>query len=129
MIRGTGFTLTPFSRNENLTKEMGDEYFLWCRIRDNSQTDELSQLPSFTAVQSILQKGLMFHITAKSFVPILRYPATKMDSIFTTMLNFQDVLRRRNQTEGALWCDEGVYAFAKEVQILKPEQINIFKWI
>ena len=41
LIRGTGvipggFTLTPFSCNENLTKEVGDEYFLWCRIRDNS---------------------------------------------------------------------------------------------
>ena len=37
------------------------------------------------------------------------------------MLNFKDVLRQRGESYGALWCDEGVYSIAKEVQLLRPE--------
>ena len=43
------------------------------------------------------------------------------------MINFQDVLKQKNATSGALWSDEGVYAISKEIQLLKPEQFgNIF---
>ena len=62
-----------------------------------------------------------FHPTTTSFIPILPHPATEIDSIFTTMLNFKDVLRQRGESYGALWCDEGVYSIAKEVQLLRPE--------
>ena len=61
------------------------------------------------------------------FVHILPYVATEMDTIFTSMLNFQDVLKQKNAISGALWCDEVVYAIAKEIQLLKTEQFdNIF---
>ena len=43
------------------------------------------------------------------------------------MKNFQDVLKQRNADYGALWCDEGVYHIAKELQLLNPEDFkNIF---
>ena len=38
-----------------------------------------------------------------------------MDSIFTTMKNFQDVFHQ------ALLCDKGVYCSAKERQLLRPD--------
>ena len=60
-------------------------------------------------------------MTVKSFIPILPYPATMMDSIYTSMLNFKDVLHQRDKTSGALWCDDGVYCLAKDIQLLKPE--------
>ena len=43
------------------------------------------------------------------------------------MINFQDVLKQKNQTCGPLWCDEGVYKLAKEIQLLYPQQFdNVF---
>ena len=44
-----------------------------------------------------------------------------MDSIFPAMINFNDVLEQRAAKVGTLWCDEGVYQVAKEIQLLKPE--------
>ena len=70
--------------------------------------------PSFTATMSTLQDKLKFDITRTSFVPILPYVATEIDTIFTSMLNFQDVLKQKNAMSGALWSDEGVYAIAKK---------------
>ena len=88
---------------------------------------EDGSFPSFTVTMSALQDPLKFDVTKKSFVPILPYVATEMDTIFTTMLNFQDVLKQKNAMSGALWSDEGVYAIAKEIQLLKPDQFdNIF---
>ena len=76
---------------------------------------------------SVLQDQLKFDIMKTSFVPILPYFATEMDTIFTSMLNFQDVLKQKNAMSGALWSDEGVYAIAKEIQPLKPKHFgNIF---
>ena len=50
-----------------------------------------------------------------------------MDTIYTMMVNFQDVLKQQGKPYGALWCDEGVYAIAKELQLLFPEKFkNIF---
>ena len=47
-----------------------------------------------------------------------------MDSIFTTMKNFQDVFRQRNEPYGALLCDEGVYCITKEIQLLRPDEFG-----
>ena len=50
-----------------------------------------------------------------------------MQYIYTQMLNFQDVLEQRGENKGALWCDEGVYCIAKDIQLSRPEQFgNIF---
>ena len=88
---------------------------------------EEGSFPSFTATMSELQDPLKFNVTKTSFIPILPYVATEMDTIFTSMISFQDVLKQKNAISGALWCDEGVYAIAKEIQLLKPDQFcNIF---
>ena len=43
------------------------------------------------------------------------------------MCNFQDVLLQKSQSYGPLWCDEGVYRLAKELQLLDPARFdNIF---
>ena len=44
----------------------------------------------------------------------------KIATVFTCMKNFQDVLQRRHLNYGPLWCDEGVYRIAKELQLLNP---------
>ena len=69
---------------------------------------------------SALQDPLKFDVTKTSFVPILPYVATEMDTIFTSMINFQDVLKQNKSLSWVLWSDEGVYSIAKEIQLFKP---------
>ena len=43
------------------------------------------------------------------------------------MVNYQDVLKQKGLNSGPLWCDEGVYRIAKELQMLNPIRFgNIF---
>ena len=66
-------------------------------------------------------------LTNEAYTPIIPHPATDYDTINTAMLNFQDVLKQKGAPYGALWCDEGVYHIAKELQLLNPEGFkNIF---
>ena len=81
----------------------------------------------FSATISTLQDKLKFDITRTSCVAIFPYAATEMATIFTSMFSSQDVLKPKNVMSGALWSDEGVYAIANEIQLLKPKQFgNIF---
>ena len=57
-------------------------------------------------------------------MPLLSHISTSMDSTFTTMKNFQDFFRQRNEPYGALLCDEGVYCIAKEIQLLRPDEFG-----
>ena len=120
-----GFNPIKFHDNSNTAVcFLNEEYFLWwaCRyfvLHMNNDLDESDHLliPSCIAVKSriIMEKSVM---TQSSFMPVLPYPATSMDSIFTMMLNFQDILLQRDERSGVLWCDEGVYCLAKEIQML-----------
>lgn len=75
---------------------------------DDNEWDGHS-LPSFTALNSkSMSEKPTPNVTKCSFIPILPYAATKMDSIYTAMVIFKDVLKQRGETCGALWCDEGV---------------------
>ena len=50
-------------------------------------------------------------------MPILPYPATEYDAIFTTIINFLAVLKQKEPENDPLWSDEGVYHTAKEIQL------------
>ena len=57
----------------------------------------------------------------------ISYPATDFDTIYTCIINFQDVALQKGLESGPLWCDEGVYRIAKELQLLNPVKfVNIF---
>jgi len=87
---------------------------------------ENEYVPGFTAARSTFV-DCNFHPTTTVLTPILPYPATSYDAILTTMINFQDSLKQKGDTYGALWADEGVYRMAKEIQLVKPDQFsNIF---
>ena len=82
-------------------------------------------LLSFKATYNKLRAWLPIpKITELSFIPLLSHRSTSMDSIFTTMKNFQDVFRQRNKPYGALLCDEGVYCITKEIQLLRPDKFG-----
>ena len=62
--------------------------------------------------------------TKIAFNPILPYVATEYDTIHIVMCN---VLLQKSQSDGPLWCNEGVYRLEKELQLLDPAYFdNIF---
>ena len=108
-------------------------YKTWVMSRYVTKSGPLSLLstastkvPSFRAANSILEINSKL-VTRMAFTPILPHPATEYDSIFTSMINFQDVLLQKSIPCGPLWSDEGVYRLAKELQLNNPDKFsNIF---
>ena len=65
--------------------------------------------------------------TSAAFIPILPHPATSYDSIFISIINFQNIMKQTRNISGVLWCDEGVYHIAREIQLLSPDSFdNVF---
>lgn len=112
------------SFNDTISTVSKDQFKIWSAARSIKSGD--INIPSFVATNSLFAEPVD-SITKFAFTPILPYPCTEYDTIFTLMINFQDVLSQRNQDYGPLWCDEGVYRIAKELQLLNPEKFsNIF---
>ena len=92
----------------------------------SNKIGEIENIPSFSAMNSFLHDTSATK-TKIAFTPILPYVAKKYDTIHTVMCNFQDVLLQKSQSYGPLWCNEGVYRLAKELQLLDPARFdNIF---
>ena len=92
----------------------------------NNRNEDHRNIPTFSAINSFLQTQKIIK-TRVIFTPILPCLATEYDTIHTVMCNFQDVLRQKSQPYGPLWCDEGVYRLAKELQLLDQNRFdNIF---
>ena len=69
--------------------EFAKQYRLWILAwyKDKSPVDNEPHIPSFAATKSLLDSFTHF-ITKCAFTPILPYPATGYDAIFTSMINF-----------------------------------------
>ena len=95
------------------------------RYKDNSPLDNGPHIQSFAAVKSLLDSSTHF-ITKCALRPILPYPAMEYDAIFTTMINYQDVLKQKERENGPLWSDEGVNHIAKKkkTQLLYPQKFS-----
>ena len=92
----------------------------------DDNANEFSKLSTWNATNSArITKNVTR--TTIGFTPLLPYHATAYDTIYTCMTNFQDVLSQTLNECGGLWCDEGVYRLAKEIQFLFSERFdNIF---
>ena len=127
-LQKSGYSRT-FGIADSFQTRIKEDCFLWnvCRyLSRNSVLKSDNYVPGFTAIRSKFAPPF-FHPTDNAYVPVLPYKATERDSIFTTMVNFQDVLKQYGQNYGSLWCDEGVYCVAKEIQFLQPETFsNLF---
>ena len=108
--------------------ESAKQYRLWAlaQYKDKSPVDIEPYISSFAAVTSLLVSST-YLITKCTFTPILPYPATKYDAIFTTRINFQEVLNQKEHESGPLCSGEEMYHTAKEIQLLYPQKFsNIF---
>ena len=113
---------TENSSNLDYTTWIMTRYVTKSHLPEYSSCEKPS-IPSFTATNSILDHT-QHPLTNIAFTPIILYPATEYDTINTCMRNFQDVLSQNDLEYGPLWCDEGVYRIAKELQLLNPEGFN-----
>ena len=102
------------------------DHKVWSFVRMIAKDRHSQLFPSFSAINSLLSTENVIP-TSVGFTPILPNPITEFESVYTVMVNFQDVLMQKGQKSGALWSDEGVYCIAKEIQLLHPEKFkNIF---
>ena len=113
-----------------IIKNSDKHYETWINARYFSNSynsrNKSQCIPSFSATNSFLQ-DMQPQVTTIAFTPIIPHPATNYDTIYTVMKNFQDVLSQKHHQYGPLWCDEGVYRLAKEIQLLNPVLFsNIF---
>ena len=130
---GRGKIPETFSPGEEIDlswkkNEFAKQYRLWilAQYKDKSPLDNGPHVQSLAAGKCLLDPSTHF-ITKCAFTPILPYPATECDAIFTTMINFQDVLKQKGRENGPLWSDEGVNHIAKQIQLLYPQKFsNIF---
>ena len=105
--------------------EVKDQTWLTERYLNN-RNENHRNIPTFSAMNGFLQNQQIIK-TKVAFTPILPYLATEYDTIHTVMCNFQDVLWQKSQPYGPLWCDEGEYRLAKELQLLDQNHFdNIF---
>ena len=129
------FEINPVPDSSKLEMESTNQFLLWSVTRYSSSTNvsihstcEKPNIHSFTATKSLLLAKPERCIKSRvAFTPIIPYPATYFDTIYTCMVNFQDVLSQKDLESGPLWCDEGVYRIAKELQLINPDKFgNIF---
>ena len=123
------FNSRAYASDPPISSACTEQYKMWVRARhrtDYKPESELSGVPSFNATTSLLSSEPVF-LTKIAFTPIIPNPATEYDTIYTAMVNFQDVLTLKKIPYAPLWSDEGVYRIAKELQLFKPEKFqNIF---
>ena len=58
------------------------------------------------------------------FLPVLPYPITEYSSVYTLMKNFQCVVSQLKQNEIPVFCYEGVYHIAKEIQLIRQDEFS-----
>lgn len=65
-------------------------------------------------------------LTTSAFTPILPYPATRFDTVYTCMKNVEDVLKQHELLYGSLSCNYGVHRIAKEFNYLNCTSLIIY---
>ena len=112
---------------ENVKDFVTVDFKLWILVRRKTSilTNEI-KAPSFIAIKSLLS-WVNVKITKSAFTPIILHPATDISTTYKCMKNYQDILNQRNVPHSPLWCDEGVYQIAMEIQLLRPDD-ELRKW-
>ena len=95
----------------------------WLTATYLNRNKDHQNILAFSAMNSLLQSQQIIK-TKVAFTPIIPYVATEYDTIHKVMCNFQDILCQRSQPYGPLWCDEGIYRLAKELQLLGQDRFN-----
>ena len=80
-------------------------------------------MPSWSAYNSVISTETLPE-SVVGFLPLLPYPVTQYDTVYTSLANFQDVLNQLQQEKIAIICDEGVYKIAREILLWRPDEFS-----
>ena len=58
------------------------------------------------------------------FIPVIPFPVTEYQTVYTALKNFQDILKQLDQTHLPVACDEGVYHIARSITMESPREFE-----
>ncbi len=81
------------------------------------------KMPSWAAFNALVtDENLPLKIIG--FLPVIPHPVTSYSTVYTALLNFQDVLSQLTQSKMAISCDEGVYHIAREIMMWNANEFS-----
>lgn len=100
-----------FSLDSKSKEAVARKEFLWeiCRMNLTETENEVDrqQIPTWSAFNHLIsQESPSQQIVG--FLPIIPKPVTKYSTVYTALLNFQNVLKQLQQDKLAIPCDEGI---------------------
>ena len=103
------WSLTRLDLSENQTS---------INIKPSHQT-----MPAWRETNKVLSERDI-HKKRVGFLPVLPYPVTQYDTVYTAMRNFNGILQHMDQPKLPVTCDEGVYHIAREIQLIRPKEFQ-----
>lgn len=84
---------------------------------------ECQVMPSWSATNSVFTTDRS-KLKRVAFLPVLPYPVTQYDTVYSAMKNLQDILQYLDQSVLPVTCDEGVFCIAREIQLIRPGEFQ-----
>ena len=82
---------------------------------------DVQTMPSWSSFNSVVSDKKR-KVQQVGFLPVLPYPATKYETVYTALKNVNNILEQLTQNEMAIFCDEGVYHIAREIILQRPNE-------
>ncbi len=84
---------------------------------------EDQRFPSWPAFNSVVtEERLPERIVG--FLPVIPYPVTEYQTVYSALKNFQDILSQLDQSVLPVACDEGVYHIVREIIMERPSEFK-----
>ena len=80
-------------------------------------------MPSWSASNSVWTSEDL-PVMQVAFLPVIPFPVTEYQTVYTAMKNLQDVNSHLQQSHLVVYCDEGVYRIAREIQLGRQEEFK-----
>lgn len=80
-------------------------------------------MPSWSASNSVWTSEDL-PVMQVAFLPVIPFPVTEHQTVYTAMKNLQDVNSHLQQSHLVVYCDEGVYRIAREIQLGRQEEFK-----
>ena len=119
-------------RSNSWNNDLLDAVRTWILVRLDLDADPLytvkiqppnQTIPSWSATNSVCSPD---EISRKriAFLPILPYPVTQYDIVYTAMKNLQGVLCNIDQLVLPVTCDGRIYDIAREIQRIRTDEFS-----
>ena len=80
-------------------------------------------MPSWSSFNSVITDERLPTKTV-GFLPVIPHPVTEYSTVYTAMKNFQNIQSQLDQSHMPIFCDEGVYHIARDIQLQHPNEFD-----